>query len=153
VKLVKIILLILVVAFVGIQFIPTTRNQNTTVPKTDFVLVNNAPKKISSILQVSCYDCHSNSTNYPWYSSLQPGAWFMEGHINEGKAELNFSEWNTYSNRRKKTKLKSIISQIKDDKMPLTSYTLIHGDAKLSVSDKKLIIEFISGLRNNLNNQ
>ena len=111
-KIVKIIALILLVGFVGIQFVPTDLNQSDTVPKTDFLLVNNTQENISALLQESCYDCHSNNTEYPWYNKVQPVAWFLEDHINEGKEELNFNEWDAYSNRRKNSKLKSIISQV-----------------------------------------
>ena len=130
----------MLVAFVGIKFIPTTRNQSEVVPKTDFILVNDVPNDIKNKLQVSCYDCHSNNTIYPWYNKVQPVAWFLEDNIKEGKAELNFNEWDDYSNRRKNSKLKSIINQIENGEMPLDSYTLIHGNAKLSESEKKLLI-------------
>ena len=149
-KIVKIIAIVLLVAFVGIQFIPTTRNQSDTVPSTDFMLVNNVPETIQKKLQVSCYDCHSNNTQYPWYNKIQPVAWFLEDHIKEGKAELNFNEWGDYSDRRKNSKLRSIISQIEDGEMPLDSYTLIHGEAKLSSEDKLEIINYITGLKSEL---
>ncbi len=149
-KIVKIIALILLVGFVGIQFVPTDLNQSDTVPKTDFLLVNNTQENISALLQESCYNCHSNNTEYPWYNKVQPVAWFLEDHINEGKEELNFNEWDAYSNRRKNSKLKSIISQVKDDEMPLASYTLIHKDAKLSNSEKTLIIDYMRNLKETL---
>ncbi|CAM3862861.1 heme-binding domain-containing protein [Flavobacterium cucumis] len=146
-KIFKIILLILLIVFVGIQFIPTKRNLSEIVPNTDFMIVNNVPNSIKNTLQTSCYDCHSNNTYYPWYNKVQPVAWFLENHIEEGKAELNFSDWNTYSNRRKKSKLKSIVSQIEDDKMPLISYTLIHKDAVLTQKQKTEIIDWITKLQ------
>lgn len=149
-KIVKIIVLVLLVTFVGIQFVPTVHNQSERTPKADFMLVNDVPKDVKNKLQISCYDCHSNNTQYPWYSKIQPGAWFMENHIKNGKEELNFNEWDTYSNRRKKSKLKSIINQIKDDEMPLSSYTLIHRDAKLSENEKKEMIQFMKQLRDSL---
>lgn len=149
-KKLKIIALVLVVVLVGIQFEPTKLNQSEIILKTDFLLVNNSPKNISRILQVSCYDCHGNNTVYPWYSKIQPISWFLEHHINEGKEELNFSEWGDYSNRRKKSKLKSIINQIKDDEMPLFSYAIIHKEAYLSLSEKELIIEYMNGIKESL---
>ncbi len=94
-KIVKIIAVVLLVAFVGIQFVPTERNQSDIVPKTDFMLVNSVPDHIKSKLQTSCYDCHSNNTQYPWYNKVQPIAWFLGDHIKEGKAELNFNEWDS----------------------------------------------------------
>ncbi|PVW13485.1 heme-binding domain-containing protein [Marixanthomonas spongiae] len=149
-KILKITALVLLVAFVGIQFIPTNRNQSDTVPKTDFMLVNNVPASVQNTLQESCYDCHSNNTAYPWYNKTQPAAWFLEDHIKEGKAELNFNEWSEYSDRRKNSKLRSIISQIEDEEMPLDSYTFIHRDAKLSEEEKAEILQFIKQLKNSL---
>ena len=140
----KIILLVLLIVFVGIQFVPTKRNQSAEIQDTDFMLVNSVPQNINNTIQTSCYDCHSNNTSYPWYNKIQPVAWLLETHIVEGKTELNFSEWDNYSKRRKKSKLKSIISQIEDNKMPLSSYTLIHKNANLSDNQKKEIIDWIS---------
>jgi len=150
VKIIKIIVLVLLLAFVGIQFIPTSRNLSNTVPKTDFMLTNKVPAIIQNKLQVSCYDCHSNNTAYPWYNKIQPAAWFLEDHIKEGKAELNFNEWGEYSDRRKNSKLRSIISQIEDDKMPLDSYTIIHRNAKLYEDEKTEIIAYMTQLKNDL---
>ncbi len=150
-KILKIIAIVLLVAFVGIQFIPTTRNQSEVVPKTDFMSVNDVPNDIKNKLQVSCYDCHSNNTIYPWYNKVQPVAWFLEDHIKEGKAELNFNEWDDYSNRRKNSKLKSIINQIENGEMPLWSYTLIHKNALLSTGEKELIIGYMKQIKDSLN--
>jgi len=149
-KLVKIIALVLLLAFVGIQFIPATRNQSDTVPSTDFMLVNTVPETIKQKLQVSCYDCHSNNTQYPWYNKIQPVTWFLEGHIKEGKAELNFNEWDSLSNRRKKSKLRSIIKQIESGEMPLESYTLIHKDATFTEAEAEEMISYITQLKDSL---
>ncbi len=149
-KILKIIVLILLAAFVTIQFFPTERNQSDVVPKTDFFLVNNPPQKIRTILQESCYDCHSNNTEYPWYNKIQPVAWYLEDHVKQGKSELNFNIWDEFSDRRKLSKLKSIINQVKDDEMPLYSYTLIHRDAILSESDKSAIVNYMNSLKNSM---
>lgn len=145
-KILKIIVLILLAAFVTIQFFPTERNQSDVVPKTDFLLVNNPPQNISTILQESCYDCHSNNTEYPWYNKIQPAAWFLEDHVKHGKGEFNFNIWDELSDRRKFSKLKSIINQVNDDEMPLYSYTLIHRKAILSDSDKNKIENYMKSL-------
>lgn len=149
-KHIKKIALALVVVFIGIQFIPKNYNENSEVLTTDFMTTFDVPKNIETQLKTSCYDCHSNNTHYPWYNKIQPIAWFMESHINEGKEELNFSEFGGYSKRRQKSKLKSIMSQIRDDEMPLWNYTLIHRDAKLSEKDKELLEEWLTNLRDNL---
>lgn len=149
-KIVKIVIMILCVVFVGIQFIPTKRNESHLLSTSDFMMVNTVPKPIESKIKASCYDCHSNHTNYPWHNKIQPIAWFLEDHIKEGKKELNFSEWENVSDRRRKSKLKSIISQIKNDEMPLSTYTLIHRDAIFSVSDKKLIVDWFQKLMDSI---
>jgi hypothetical protein len=149
-KILKLIAIIALVAFAGIQFVPTERNQNYTVPSTDFMLVNTVPEAIQNKLQVSCYDCHSNNTQYPWYNKVQPVAWLLEEHIKEGKAELNFNEWDSLSNRRKKSKLRSIIKQIESGEMPMDSYTIIHRDATFSETEKQEIIQYITHLKDSL---
>lgn len=149
-KNVKIITIILLAAIVVIQFIPVDRNQSHNVPKTDFMLVNDVPSDIKNKMQVSCYDCHSNNTQYPWYSKVQPVAWFLEGHIKEGKAELNFNEWDSLSNRRKKSKLRSIIKQIESGEMPLTSYTLIHKEAIFSEEESQKVVKYMENLKDSL---
>ena len=149
-RIVKIIVIVLLVAFVGIQFIPTTRNQNETVPQSDFMQVHRVPEAIQEKLQTSCYDCHSNNTQYPWYNKIQPVAWFLEDHIKEGKAELNFNEWDSLSSRRKASKLRSIIKQIESGEMPLDSYTIIHKDAEFSEEEEENMINWITRLKDSL---
>jgi hypothetical protein len=149
-KFLKIIAWLALVALIVIQFFPITLNESDTVPQSDFMVENQVPATIKNRLQVSCYDCHSNNTDYPWYSKIQPAAWYLEDHIQEGKDELNFNEWAEYSDRRKNSKLRSIISQIEEDKMPLDSYTLIHKDAILSDEDKRVIIDYMTALKDSL---
>lgn len=74
----------------------------------------------------------------------------MEDHIDEGKEKLNFSEFGRYSKRKQKSKLKAIINEIKDDEMPLWSYTLIHRNAIISEKNKKFLEEWLTNLRDSL---
>jgi len=138
-KYLKKIVIILVIAFVGIQFIPTTYNLSDTVSENDISKTFEVPSDVQILFETSCYDCHSNNTEYPWYNKIQPVSYIMEDHITEGKEELNFSEIGSYSKRRLKSKLKSIISQIDDEEMPMFSYTIIHRDAILSEEEKQQI--------------
>lgn len=140
-------LAVLVVAIVlVIQVIPVERNVSTVPPGQSFEKTEKVPANVAAILKVSCYDCHSNNSRYPWYSELQPGAWFMAQHIKKGRDELNFDEFNNYSKRRKKAKIKSIISQIEKDEMPLRSYRMMHSSARLSAADKMDLIDFFNTL-------
>lgn len=146
----KIIGWALLVTLIVIQFIPVDRNQSESTPATDFMLVNKVPRTVSNTLHNACYDCHSNNTRYPWYNKILPVAWFLEDHIEEGKAELNFSEWGEYSDRRKNSKLRSIVSQIKDGEMPLESYVLLHPNADLSEEEKTEVISYMNRLKEEL---
>lgn len=149
-KVKKIILWVVLGLLLGIQFVPSMSNQSQVVPKTDFMLVNDVPNKITTILKESCYDCHSNNTRYPWYNNIQPIAWFLENHIKKGKEELNFNNFGNYSKRRQSSKLKATIDQIKDNEMPLSSYTLIHGEAKLSIMEKESLMNYMTTLMDSL---
>jgi len=147
VKILKIIAWVALVALIVIQFFPVEKNESYTRPTTDFMVVNDVPAEIENQLKVSCYDCHSNNTTYPWYSKTQPAAWFLENHIKEGKAELNFNEWENYSDRRKGSKLRSMISQIESGEMPMNSYTLIHKEAIINVEEKERLIEYLKSIQ------
>ena len=149
-KLLKWIGLVFLILLVGLQFISTRSNQSSALPSTDFVKTFKVPDGVENILSVSCYNCHSNNTNYPWYSRVQPVGLYLENHINKGKAEMNFSEFGDYSARKQKSKLKSMISQVEKDKMPLPSYTFIHRDARLSKDDKKTLVNYFNSIQDSL---
>lgn len=149
-KIVKIIAVVLLIAFIGIQFLPKQINKSETTSKADFLVVNKVPANIKNKLQTSCYDCHSNNTRYPWFNKIQPVAMFLENHVKDGKKELNFSEWDSLSVRRKKSKLRSIVNQIKDDEMPMNSYTIIHRDAKFTETEKQEMIQWMTQKKDSL---
>ena len=149
-KRIKMMMLILLIVVIAIQFIQPVPNKNGQVLETDITKVVEVPKDIQGILKTSCYDCHSNNTDYPWYSKLQPGGWWMASHIKKGKEELNLSEFGSYSNRRQQSKLKSIINAIDDGTMPISSYTLIHKNAILSDGDKTRLKRWASSIKDSL---
>lgn len=135
----KKILLVILIAFIAIQFIRPVRNNKGQVLPTDITKTVNIPDTVLNVFKNSCYDCHSNNTRYPWYANIQPIGWVLASHINNGKENLNFSEFGTYSERKQANKLKSIKLRIKDGSMPLSSYTIMHTGAKLSIEDKNLV--------------
>ena len=129
---------------IGIQFIQPARNYNRVKSNSDLGRLYEIPDSISQLLIIACNDCHSNNTRYPWYSNVQPVGWILAKHIRNGKADLNFDEFGSYSNRKQKNKVKAIVNQIRDDNMPLCSYTLMHKDARLSEKEKQLIINWFT---------
>lgn len=145
----KLIILITVV-LVLIQFFHPDKNISVQPSENAIEKKHTVPVNISSLLKTSCYDCHSNNTSYPWYNNVQPVAWWLNNHVNNGKRHLNFDEFNTYSAEKKKKKLAEIVETIENKEMPLSSYTLIHTNARLTLKQQKEIIDWADTLRTNL---
>lgn len=141
-RIVKLISVSLLVILVAIQFIPTNIPENKTDNPGDIIQIGNVNEEVAIILKTSCYDCHSNQTNFPWYSKVAPVSWLVAHDMNEGREELNFSEWGSYPKRRLIKKLEEIGEEVDEGEMPLPIYTLMHGDAKLSAEQKKLLVEW-----------
>ena len=143
-------LLILLALLILIQFIRPARNQSGQVLQTDIIKIFSVPSNVKTALEVACYDCHSNNTRYPWYANIQPGGWWLAKHVKDGKEELNFSDFGAYSRRRQINKLRSIGNSIKDATMPLSSYTLLHQDARLTSEQKALIIAWANKIKDSI---
>lgn len=141
-KILKILAVVLVAAFVVIQFYRIDKTNPPIVEGNKIEAALAVPADISMILGSSCADCHSNNTAYPWYSNIQPVAWFLKDHIDHGRRELNLSEFNTYSAKKKKHKLEEICTYVDSGQMPLPSYLWIHRDAVLSDSEKKALCDW-----------
>lgn len=128
------------IIILAIQFVPTEKNSGNTFGPNHISTIIPVPENIKQILVTSCYDCHSNHTEYPWYNNLQPIAFWLNYHVNEGKDELNFSEFATYTKKRQLHKLDEIVEMVEIHEMPLSSYTVVHTNAKLSVEQQTLLI-------------
>ena len=141
-KAVKVIIITLIVIFIAVQFIPSGIPLN--VPDDNRSIANDSLVAGSVLKQLrnSCFDCHSNQVNFPWYSKMAPSSWFLAGHINEGRSHLNFSEWEDYSNREKVRILEEIKDEVASGGMPLKSYLLIHRDAKPDSAEVAVILKW-----------
>ena len=132
-----------------IQLIRPQKNISYTPAGKSFVETFEVDKQVNAILAVSCYDCHSNNTNYPWYSEIQPVGWLTDKHIKDGKEKLNFDELPPFGSRRINSRFTQIIKQVEQGKMPLNSYLWMHGGARLSNEDKKLLVDYFNSLMDN----
>lgn len=146
-KIFKRIALFLLVILIGMQFIRPKKNNAAGPFPNNIATAFPLPDSVSNILKKSCYDCHSNNTKYPWYSIFQPVSGWLNHHIEEGKDEVNFDEFATYKIGRQYRKLLEIKEQLEKDEMPLSSYTLIHKNAKLNEGEKKLLINWAESAR------
>jgi hypothetical protein len=134
-RIVAYVLVALVVVFVLIQFIPG--GAMTNPPVTGEI---QAPPAVMQIMKTSCYDCHSNETVWPWYSHVAPVSWLVRHDVNEGREHLNFSTWDSASERRQARRLRFGIPHVMDEhEMPLWYYTIIHRHAVLSDSQRQTL--------------
>jgi len=125
--------ILFLIALIVIQFIPVKRTNPASISEID------APADVKAIFRNSCFDCHSNETVWPWYSYVAPASWLLVSDINEGRENLNFSNWGNLD-RSKQTKLREEIwEEIREERMPLWQYRILHPGSKLSQEQKNLI--------------
>jgi hypothetical protein len=144
---IKKILVFLLVVLIVIQFFRPKKNISTAPATFNIATVYNTPDNVKHILEVACNDCHSNNTRYPWYAEVQPVAWWLDEHVQEGKRELNFDEFISYRPRRQYVRMEQTIDLVKKKEMPLDSYTWIHKDAILSDEQKEKLFGWAQGVR------
>ncbi len=138
----KKIFYILVVVFIVIQFFRIDKTNPPTNKGMDFLTIKNTPTALASAIRSSCYDCHSNETQYPWYSNIQPIAWFLKSHIDDGRRHLNFSTFATYEPKKQAHKLNEAAEMVEIGEMPMESYLLMHSEAKLTEAQKKEFVDY-----------
>lgn len=130
-KILKKVGIVIVVALVISQFFGPEENNGEIDTVNAFIAETNPPKDVLKILKTTCFDCHSSKTNYPWYSNITPVNYWLDEHVQDGKKHLNFSEWSSYSLKKKEHKMDELHEEVEKKEMPLDSYTWIHEDANL----------------------
>jgi len=141
-------LVFLVVALAAIQFVrPDHANPPVVAAHS---LLPKAPADVRGILERSCRDCHSNETRWPLYSQVAPMSWLVAGHVRDGRDRFNYSEWTAYDTDEQDKLLGGMCTLTKRARMPLSSYLLIHRDARLSPSDVSAICAWSEKMRDTL---
>lgn len=149
----KNIAIFFVFLFLAIQSIRIDKTIEPVNPASDFISLTDANSEIAGMLKTACYDCHSNQPTYPWYTNIAPVSWWIKHHINEGNHHLNFSIWGTYKEKRKNHKLDECVEMVEEGEMPMSSYTLMHGDAKLTDAQKLQLVEFFKAQKTVMSEQ
>lgn len=135
----KVVFVLIFLALIGIQFVEVNR---TNPPITGEIQV---PPQLKEIFKKSCYDCHSNETKWAWYSYVAPISWLISNDVEEGRKDLNFSEWEKYYSRKKEELKKEIWEEVRDDKMPMGIYIYTHPSSKLDLTQKNVIKRWAAG--------
>ena len=136
-KWIKKTLIGLLIVLVLIQFIRIDKTNPTSNPELDIITTLNPPTDLAHIIKIACYDCHSNHTEYPWYTNIAPISFWIKNHINHARKHLNFSEWGSYNNKRAHHKLEECYEEVLEGHMPLPSYLWMHSEAKITNDQRK----------------
>jgi hypothetical protein len=134
----KKVMIVLAVIIIGIQFIPVDRSNPPVTKDID------APEVVKAILKTSCYDCHSNETNWPWYSYVTPVSFLVAGDVEHGRKRVNFSEWDKYDDNKKVKKLNAIIEVVEEGEMPISKYLILHPSAEMNQEKIKILKDWVT---------
>ena len=113
-RILKWVAIILIVVFIGIQFVrPARTNPPTDESQTIYARMQ-VPTEVKTIIDRSCRDCHSHKTEWPWYTQVTPVSWWIVDHVDTGRKDLNLSEWGKLPQDRQDRKLRQICDDIDD---------------------------------------
>jgi hypothetical protein len=132
----KKLLIVLIIIFVGIQFIPVERTNPPVKSEID------APAEVKNIFRRACYNCHSNETDWVWYTKIALISFLTADDVKKGRRHLNFSEWNI--NKEAKAK-EAIWDEVRDEEMPPWQYKIMHSESKLTQKEKNIINNWATG--------
>lgn len=142
-KILKILIILLIAAFIIIQFFRIDKTNPEFDPVIDLITMENPPIEVAQMLKSACYDCHSNETIWPWYSNIAPISWMLEQHVEDGRDNINFSFWGEIEKEDRLYVLEEMIEEIEEAEMPLPGYLITHSDAKLSDTQRQLLIDWL----------
>jgi hypothetical protein len=151
----KKILWIVLIILVVIQFFRPEKTSDSATTEHDITTKYAVPENVAHILDVACNDCHSNTTRYPWYYNIQPITWWLNDHIQEGRRELNFSEFTKRRISSQNHKFEETIELVREKEMPLPSYTWLglHSEAKLTDEQRDILIHWAEAQMDSLKAQ
>lgn len=132
----------IVVLLLLLQFVPVDTTLPAVDANKDFLAGSAGDQNMAALVRAACYDCHSNTTAYPWYSKIQPVAMWMQGHVDHGRENVNFSEWQDLSLEDKKHVLKECVEVLEEKRMPMLSYMIMHGDAWISDEQRTAMADY-----------
>jgi len=119
-----------VIVLLAIQLVPYGREH--TNPKTVQELKWNT-SQTRALAQDACFACHSNLTEWPWYTSVAPVSWLTTHDVEDGRAKLNFSEWQ----RPQEVDLQEVVDAIRGKEMPPVQYRLVHSESRLTDTERQ----------------
>jgi hypothetical protein len=149
-RVVRSVLVTLLVLFLAIQLVPVNRSNPPFDPAGSIERSTSVPANVKAILDRSCKDCHSNETRWPGYGYVAPMSWLLVHDVDEGRENLNFSEWGAHDAEEQRDSLVEICRRVRRVEMPLRRYTWIHRSAKLTSEDVRVLCNWTNDMRRSL---
>ena len=118
----------LLLGLLAIQLVPVAHTNPPVVSEPPW----NSPQT-RALAERACFDCHSNQVRWPWYARVAPASWLVAHDVDEGRRELNFSDWRP--GRRNEASEK-----VREGEMPPQMYLWMHPEARLTAEEKQALI-------------
>jgi hypothetical protein len=135
----------------GLQFaLGPKRTNPVVVPGHTLQNSTAIPADVHALLRRACMNCHSNETKWPWYSRIPPLSWGMAHDVAKARQTLNFSEWAGGPGKRPAVAmgyLAAICADVRSKRMPLSTYLLLHPEARLSSQERDAICSWTNSER------
>lgn len=127
------ILGVLVLVFLLIQLIPFghTRANPPVVSEPNW-----SSPQARALVKEHCFQCHSNETEWTWYSNIAPGSWLIANDVIEGREQFNFSDWNNNPGE-----LDEMVEEIEEGGMPPIQYWIFHPGSRMNNQQKQELID------------
>lgn len=145
-KVVRYSIALIVFGIIITSMIPVDRETKIVSEEVEFQNYNAGNSEMYNLVKMACYDCHSYETEYPWYSRISPGKFIVQDHIVEGREHLNFSEWGEMSLKDRNHALEECAEELQEKEMPLTEYTWLHSEAKLTDAQRAELADYFISL-------
>ena len=139
--------LALLVALVVSQFVPVDRSNPNTDPSKTIYATEKLPPPVQAVFTRSCQNCHSNNTQWPWYSYVAPVSWMIASDVRNARQKMNFSEWGRYPANKREDRLEEICEQLTNGDMPDFKYTLMHHDARITPDERTAVCQWTEDSR------
>ena len=108
------------------------------------------PADVAALMDRACADCHSHSTEWPWYSHVAPVSWMVAHHVNHGREYVNFDAWGAYTPYEAQDVLDEIAEVVEKGEMPLPLYVPLHPYARLTDAERARLVQWAVGERDRL---
>lgn len=137
----------MVLLWIAIQLVAVDTRNPPVQPANSIYAVEQVPENVRTIFESSCNNCHSNETRWPWYSHVAPLSWLVAHDVHRARSLMNFSEWGTYSSKKRDQKLENICDELMNGDMPDGKYLLVHRSAHLSQQERESVCRWTQAPR------